>query len=96
MVRRAKLWCDTESAAEAAELSMGLEVPIVASFTASKLLWLKRREPASWARLAHVALPHDYLNLVLTGRLVMEGCAQRKRGAELRTCTAYALAQSSV
>ncbi len=48
-------------------------MPIVASFTASKLLWLKRREPESWAKLAHVALPHDYLNWALTGSLVMEG-----------------------
>ena len=73
VIRPAKLWCDLESAAEAAEISRGLEVPIVASFTASKLLWLKRHEPQSWARLAHVALPHDYLNYVLTGNLVMEG-----------------------
>ena len=41
--------------------------------SASKLLWLKRHEAAAWARLAHVALPHDYLNYVLTGELVMEG-----------------------
>jgi len=73
VIRPAKLWCDTESAAEAAELSASLDVPIVASYTASKLLWLKRREPAAWERLAHLALPHDYLNLALTGSLVMEG-----------------------
>ena len=73
VIRPAKLWCDTESAAEAAELSASLDVPIVASYTASKLLWLKRSEPDAWARLAHLALPHDYLNLALTGALVMEG-----------------------
>lgn len=39
---------------------------------ATKLLYLKRREPEAWARLAHVALPHDYINWWLTGRLVME------------------------
>ena len=73
VIRPAKLWCDLESAAEAREISRGLEVPIVASFTASKLLWLKRHEPTSWERLRHVALPHDYLNYMLTGALVMEG-----------------------
>ena len=31
VIRPAKLWCDTESAAEAAELSASLDVPIVAS-----------------------------------------------------------------
>ena len=73
VIRPAKLWCDTESAAEAAELSASLDVPIVASYTASKLLWLKRSEPDAWARLAHLALPLDYLPLALTGALVMAG-----------------------
>lgn len=39
---------------------------------ATKLLWLKRREPENWERLAHVLLPHDYVNFWLTGRLCME------------------------
>lgn len=39
---------------------------------ATKLLWLKRREPNSWRRLAHALLPHDYINWWLTGRLCME------------------------
>ncbi|CAK0812888.1 unnamed protein product [Prorocentrum cordatum] len=72
VLRPAKLWCDTQSAGEAAELAGELGWPIVASFTVTKLLWLKRNEPGVFARLAHVALPHDYLNYVLTGQLVME------------------------
>ncbi len=39
---------------------------------ASKLLWMKRREPQHWERLAHVLLPHDYINWWLTGRYCME------------------------
>jgi len=72
VIRPAKLWCDTESAPEAEELSKSLALPIVASHTASKLLWLKRHEPEAWARLHRVALPHDFLNLALTGTLRME------------------------
>ena len=73
VIRPAKLWCDTESAAEAAELAEGLGWGVVAGFTCTKLLWMKRAEPDNYARLAHVALPHDFLNLHLTGELVMEG-----------------------
>jgi xylulokinase len=68
VIRPAKLWCDVESAAEAEELSAAFGgAPLVASFTATKLLWLKRHEPDNFARLAHVLLPHDYVNFWLTG-----------------------------
>jgi xylulokinase len=76
VVRPAKLWNDTESAPDAAALverlgaetwsrSVGL-VP-VASYTITKLAWLRRCEPEAWARLARVVLPHDWLNLRCTG-----------------------------
>ena len=83
VVRPAKLWNDTESAPEAARLIDALPggrrawaeacglVP-VASFTITKLAWLRRHEPRAWERLAHVALPHDWLTLELTGRLVTD------------------------
>ncbi len=76
VVRPAKLWNDTESAPDAAALvaRLGAEawsdavgsVP-VASYTVTKLAWLRRCEPEAWARLARVVLPHDWLNLRLTG-----------------------------
>ena len=72
VLRPAKLWCDTETAPEAAELSRALGRPIPAGWTASKILWLKRHEPEHYARLRHVLLPHDSLNLWLTGRRAME------------------------
>jgi xylulokinase len=83
VLRRAKLWNDTESAPDAAWLVDRLpggrsawadacgSVP-VASFTITKLSWLHRTEPESWARLAHVVLPHDWLTYRLTGRLVTD------------------------
>ena len=72
VIRAAKLWCDTETAPEASELSEQTGVPTPAGFTASKILWLKRHEPESFKRLAHVLLPHDYINFVLSGELAME------------------------
>ena len=44
----------------------------VPSLTITKLLWLKRHEPGTWARTAAVMLPHDYINRWLTGRHVAE------------------------
>lgn len=50
---------------------------------ASKLLWLQRHEPQHWERLAHVLLPHDFINFWLTGRLCMEA---RPRGSGWAMC----------
>lgn len=79
VLRPAKLWNDTESAPDAASLVERLDggaaawatacgsVP-VASFTISKLAWLRRREPDVFDRVASVLLPHDWLTATLTGR----------------------------
>jgi xylulokinase len=81
VLRPAKLWNDTESAADAVALvdALGAEVWAqacgsvpVASFTVTKLAWLRRREPDAYARLASVLLPHDWLTFRLTGRLVTD------------------------
>ena len=68
VIRDALLWNDTRSAGAATELiaeygatelaaRTGL-VP-VASFTITKLRWLRDHEPENAARVAAVALPHD-------------------------------------
>src|SRR5580704_15828316 len=82
VIRPAKLWCDTTTGAECAELTKklgGLKAVIKATgnamlpgYTAPKILWLKKHEPKHYQRLATVLLPHDYLNYWLTGEKVME------------------------
>jgi xylulokinase len=82
IIRPAKLWCDTSTAAECEEIMErlgGLKKTIrtignavLPGFTASKILWLKKNEPKNFARLATVLLPHDYLNFWLTGERSME------------------------
>ena len=82
VIRPAKLWCDTSTAVECEEIMEklgGLKATLRAlgnavlpGFTASKILWLKKREPKNYARLDTVLLPHDYLNFWLTGEKVME------------------------
>ncbi len=76
-LRPAMLWNDTRSGPEAAQLvealggpaawASGIGVVPVASFTASKWAWLKRREPEVAARTAAIRLPHDYLTERLAG-----------------------------
>lgn len=82
VIRPAKLWCDTSTVEECALLTkkvggekaalrqIGLR--FLPGFTAPKILWLKRHEPANYKKLRHVLLPHDYLNFHLTGNYFME------------------------
>ncbi|HTL67224.1 MAG TPA: xylulokinase [Lacunisphaera sp.] len=82
VIRPAKLWCDTSTVAECALLTKKLGgtkavirqtgLPFLPGYTAPKILWLKRHEPANFKRLRHVLLPHDYLNFHLTGNYFME------------------------
>jgi xylulokinase len=76
VIRPALLWNDTRSAEAAQQLTdeVGAEqfarrtgsVP-VASFTLTKLRWLRDHEPDNAARVAAVALPHDWLTWRLLG-----------------------------
>jgi xylulokinase len=72
VLRPAKLWCDTSTAAEADELSALFGRRIPAGYTASKVLWIARREPGIWAQAASALLPHEYVNFRLTGARVGE------------------------
>lgn len=72
VLRPAKLWCDTATAPEAADLSRRLGRAVPCGFTAPKILWLARHEPENWRRTRSVLLPHDYVNFWLTGEKTME------------------------
>lgn len=72
VIRPAKLWCDTSTAAEAAELAREFGRPVPTGYTASKILWLKRHEPEHFARVRSLLLPHDWINFRLTGEKTME------------------------
>jgi xylulokinase len=76
VIRDALLWNDTRSAPAAAalveevgaaEYARRTGVVPVASFTVTKLRWLRDAEPANAARVAAVALPHDWLSWRLRG-----------------------------
>jgi xylulokinase len=78
VLRPCILWNDTRSFAEAAALDARPEFRALSGnivfpgFTAPKLDWLRKHEPALWAQVAKVLLPKDYLRLWLTGEHVAE------------------------
>ncbi len=77
-VRPALLWNDVRSAPQAEQLVAEWGGPqacadavgsvLVASFTATKLRWLRDHEPEHASAVRQVLLPHDYLTWYLTGR----------------------------
>lgn len=78
VLRPCILWNDTRAAEEAAELDgdpifrrVGGNI-VFPGFTAPKLVWVARHEPALFARVARVLLPKDYLRQWLTGDAVSE------------------------
>jgi xylulokinase len=79
VLRPAILWNDTRSSQECED--MMAELPALAQlagslampgFTAPKLRWLQRHEPALFGRIAKVLLPKDYVRLQLTGEHVSD------------------------
>ena len=82
VIRPAKLWCDTSTHRENAQLieQVGgdngiyqlIGTQLKTGYTASKLLWLKQQESESYEKIASILLPHDYINFWLTGEKTTE------------------------
>lgn len=77
-----KLWCDTSTEEECLEIMKaagGKDAcieeagnPILTGYTAPKIRWLQKSRPRLYEQLDCILLPHDYLNLYLTGERCME------------------------
>ena len=71
-----KLWNDTSTEEEChliteafggrQSLIAKVGNPMLPGYTAPKVLWLKRHAPEAYAAMAHILLPHDYLNYFFT------------------------------
>lgn len=82
VIRPALLWNDQRTAVECAEIEEkagGKEAlirlvsnPALTGFTAPKLLWLRRHEPAAWDQVRQVLLPKDYIRYRLSGTYATE------------------------
>jgi D-xylulose kinase len=82
VIRNAKLWNDTSTEKQCRALidKLGGEQRVVeltgnnilAGYTVPKVLWLKENEPVNYKKLKTILLPHDYVNLYLTGEKAVE------------------------
>jgi xylulokinase len=81
VIRPAILWNDGRTTAECREIeaTIGLDRLIeltgnraLEGYTAPKLLWLRRHEPESYARIASILLPKDYVRLKLLGERAID------------------------
>ena len=95
-LRPAKLWNDTTTADACRDLTtrMGGAAAVVEAtgnvflpgYTAPKIEWLRAREPGAYGAASRFCLPHDYLNLWLTGEFVTEpGDASGTAYVDVRT-----------
>src|SRR5688572_18867259 len=75
-LRPSIIWCDVRTHEQCRALTerVGAERlirlvmnPALEGFTLPKLLWVREREPDTWARVRAVLLPKDYVRLRLTG-----------------------------
>ena len=76
VLRPAILWCDGRTGRECEEIERRVGKqdliritanPALTGFTASKILWVRRHEPACYAVCRHILLPKDYIRYRLTG-----------------------------
>lgn len=82
VLRPVKLWCDTATQDQCDKINSkagGFDGiiekagnPVLAGYTASKILWLKENHKNLYDRMDTILLPHDYMNYRLTGEKVME------------------------
>ena len=81
VIRPALLWCDQRTAPQCEWITdtIGADTiiaetcnPVLTGFQAPKIIWLRDSEPDSYAKLAKVLLPKDYIRFMLTGEFATE------------------------
>jgi xylulokinase len=81
VIRPALIWCDQRTQPQCDWLTekIGFERlieltcnPALPNFTLTKLLWVREHDPESFAKIAHVLCPKDYIRYKLTGEFAMD------------------------
>lgn len=81
VLRNSIIWCDGRTTEECEEITQMigkerlLEIsanPALPGFTAGKILWVRKNEPALYAKCRHILLPKDYLRYKLCGVFATE------------------------
>lgn len=76
VLRDSIIWCDQRTGKECDEITATIGAdrlieitanPALTGFTASKILWVRNREPEIYAQCAKILLPKDYIRYMLTG-----------------------------
>ncbi|MCL2111221.1 MAG: xylulokinase [Clostridiales bacterium] len=80
-LRPSIIWCDQRTESETEDMCriLGRDriIEITANapmtgFTAAKILWVKKHEPALYEKCVHILLPKDYIRYKLTGEFATE------------------------
>ena len=104
-IRPALTWQDTRAHAEAEELFrtlgadrlrkwLAIDLPVGANWPAPKLLWLRRHEPDSLDRAAHLVEPKGYVLHRLTGEYAGDASSGRGLVSQVTGRVPAALAQA--
>ncbi len=82
VLRRSLIWNDQRTAKQCADIERAVGGrkklialvgnPAMASYTLTKLLWVRENEPRVYERIRHFLLPKDYIRLRMTGEYVGE------------------------
>jgi xylulokinase len=82
VIRPALLWNDQRTAEECADIEQAVggrekliqlvANPALTGFTAPKILWLRKREPKNYDKVAQILLPKDYIRFRMTGEYATE------------------------
>ena len=81
VLRPALIWCDQRTQPQCDWLTETIGYqrlieltanPALPNFTLTKLLWVREHEPETFARVAHVLCPKDFVRLRLTGEYAMD------------------------
>jgi len=81
ILRPCILWNDQRTVEECEEINRKISKermmkiagkPALTSFTAGKILWVKKNESYIYRKIAHILLPKDYIRYCLTGEIAME------------------------
>lgn len=81
VLRPSIIWCDQRTQAECDEIheKVGRDKlisitanPALTGFTLSKILWVRKHEPETYAKCRHILLPKDYVRYMLTGDFATE------------------------
>lgn len=81
VLRNSILWCDGRTVTECHEITQTIGAkrlieisanPALTGFTAGKILWVRKHEPAIYEKVRHILLPKDFIRYKLCGVFATE------------------------